>query len=262
MSGSCDGSRRCFLIMARETTHFGFQQIDIDEKTSRISQIFDSVADRYDLMNDLMSLGIHRLWKRFGVLLTGIRTGYRVLDLAGGTGDLTLHLARSVGADGRVVLADINANMLVRGRQRLVNEGIAGNVDYLQTDAENLPFPDNYFDCVTMAFGLRNVTRKECALASMYRVLKPGGRVMVLEFSRFTISELRPGYDVYSLKVLPLLGELVVGDGQSYRYLAESIRVHPDQATLQGMMEQVGFERCHYFNITGGMVAAHRGYKF
>jgi demethylmenaquinone methyltransferase/2-methoxy-6-polyprenyl-1,4-benzoquinol methylase len=248
--------------MEKEKTDFGFDQIDITDKAERVGRIFDSVADRYDLMNDLMSLGIHRLWKRFGVVLTGARRGDRVLDLAGGTGDLAWHLTRAVGPRGFIVLADINASMLARGRQRLTDLGVVGNLDYLQADAESLPFPDNHFDRVTIAFGLRNVTRKENALASMYRVLKPGGTAVVLEFSRLMVSELRPGYDFYSLKVLPLLGKLVVDDADSYRYLAESIRVHPDQRTLLGMMEQVGFERCDFFNLTGGLVAAHRGYKF
>jgi demethylmenaquinone methyltransferase/2-methoxy-6-polyprenyl-1,4-benzoquinol methylase len=212
-------------------------------------------------MNDLMSLGIHRLWKRFGLLLTGVRKGDRVLDLAGGTGDLAWQIARAVGAQGFVVLADINASMLAQGRQRLTDLGVVGNVDYLRADAEALPFPDNYFDRVTITFGLRNVTHKQNALDSMYRVLRPGGTVLVLEFSRFLVKELRPGYDFYSLKLLPLLGKLVVNDADSYRYLAESIRVHPDQETLLSMMEQAGFERCDFFNVTGGMVAAHRGYK-
>lgn len=185
-----------------------------------------------------------------------------MLDLAGGTGDFTLHLARLVGPRGLVVLSDINANMLAKGRKRLADAGIAGNVEYLQTDAERLPFPDNQFDCVTIAFGLRNVTRKENALASIYRVLKPGGRVLVLEFSHLAVSELESGYELYSFEVLPLMGKLVVNDADSYRYLAESIRMHPDQETLLQMMEQVGFDRCEYFNITGGIVAAHRGYKF
>ena len=247
--------------MEKEQTHFGFQRIDTSEKSRRVGQIFDSVSERYDVMNDLMSLGIHRLWKRFGVLLTGVKKGDRVLDLAGGTGDLAWHIARAVGAKGFVVLADINASMLAQGRQRLTDLGVAGNVDYLRADAEALPFPDNYFDRVTIAFGLRNVTRKENALASMYRVLRPGGTALVLEFSRFLVEELRPGYDFYSLRLLPLLGKVIVNDADSYRYLAESIRMHPDQETLLAMMEQAGFERCDFFNVTGGMVAAHRGYK-
>lgn len=248
--------------MEKTKTHFGFQQVDVDEKARKVAKVFDSVAGSYDLMNDLMSAGIHRLWKRFGVLLAGVREGDRVLDLAGGTGDLAIHLARLVGPKGFTLLADVNASMLARGRRRLVDKGIVGNVDYLQADAEHLPFADNQFDCVTIAFGLRNVTRKEAALASMYRALKPGGRVLVLEFSQLAVSELKPAYDLYSFKVLPALGKLVVNDADSYRYLAESIRMHPNQEALLALMSQAGFERCEYFNIMGGVVAAHRGYKF
>jgi len=246
----------------KQTTHFGFQEIPITEKVRRVGQVFSSVADRYDLMNDLMSFGIHRLWKRFTLSQTGLKPGQLALDVAGGTGDLTRGLAKQVGENGRVVLADINAAMLQNGRRRLVDAGIAGNVEYVQADAENLPFPDTYFDCITIAFGLRNVTRKEAALANMYRVLKPGGKLLILEFSKPTAPGLKPVYDFYSFKVLPQIGKLVARDEASYRYLAESIRVHPDQETLKTMMAAAGFERCSYFNLSGGIVALHRGYRF
>ncbi len=245
-----------------EDTPFGYQQVDPEEKTRRVGAVFDSVADRYDIMNDLMSLGVHRLWKRFALELAAVHPGNRVLDLAGGTGDLAARLADQVGASGYVVLSDINARMLSRGRERLVDQGRVGNVGYAQANAEALPFASNSFDCLTMAFGLRNVTHKEHALAEMLRVLKPGGRVLILEFSHPVVPGLKPAYDVYSFTVLPLLGQLIVRDASSYRYLAESIRVHPDQDSLKTMMQQTGFERCEYFNLTGGIVAIHRGYKF
>jgi demethylmenaquinone methyltransferase/2-methoxy-6-polyprenyl-1,4-benzoquinol methylase len=245
-----------------ETTHFGYQTVDAREKARKVAGVFDSVASRYDVMNDLMSLGVHRLWKRFAVDLCGIRPGNRVLDLAGGTGDLSSRLLPLVGPKGRVVLSDINASMLQEGRKRLVDEGAVGNIAYAQADAEQLPFPDGTFDCVTIGFGLRNVTRKERALAAMYRVLKPGGRLVILEFSHPVAPGLKPAYDLYSFTILPILGKLVAGDAASYRYLAESIRMHPDQDTLLRMMEDAGFERCQYFNLSGGIVAVHRGYKF
>lgn len=248
--------------MDKEKTHFGFQPVAVTEKAGKVAQVFDSVANRYDLMNDLMSLGVHRLWKRFAIALAGIKPGAWVLDLAGGTGDLASRLVPRVGPKGYVVLADINAAMLAQGRKRLIDEGILGNVAYVQADAEQLPFPDSCFDCITMAFGLRNVTLKENALASMYRVLKPGGRALILEFSHPVAPGLKPVYDLYSFTVLPLLGRWVANDAASYRYLAESIRMHPDQETLRTMMTQAGFERCEYFNLSGGIVAAHRGYKF
>jgi demethylmenaquinone methyltransferase/2-methoxy-6-polyprenyl-1,4-benzoquinol methylase len=241
--------------------HFGFQQVSPEEKKRKVDAVFDSVADQYDLMNDLMSFGIHRLWKRFSAEVSGIRPGQRVLDLAGGTGDLTRLLASKVGAAGSVVLADVNASMLERGRRRLVDAGIAGNVCYVQADAVRLPFADNSFDCACMAFGLRNVTYKEQALASLFQILRPGGQVLILEFSNLTIPALKPMYDFYSFRVLPWLGRLVAKDPESYRYLAESIRMHPDQETLQAMLEAAGFERCSYFNLTAGIVALHRGYK-
>jgi demethylmenaquinone methyltransferase / 2-methoxy-6-polyprenyl-1,4-benzoquinol methylase len=223
--------------------------------------VFHSVAAKYDLMNDLMSAGIHRLWKRFTIELSGVRPGNRVLDIAGGTGDLTRKFSRLVGPDGEVVLADINASMLQVGRDRLLDLGVAGNVRFVQADAEALPFPDNHFDCITIAFGLRNVTHKEVALASMLRVLKPGGRLLVLEFSKPGNELLSKAYDQYSFKLLPLMGKLVTNDSESYRYLAESIRMHPDQETLKAMMEDTGFARVTYHNMTGGIVALHRGIK-
>ena len=245
-----------------ETTHFGYQTVAADEKARKVAGVFDSVADKYDVMNDLMSLGVHRLWKRFAIRLAQLRPGERVLDLAGGTGDLTNRMRPLVGADGWVVLSDINASMLGEGRKRLLDEGAIGNVAYAQVDAEQLPFPDNTFDCITIGFGLRNVTDQPRALAAMLGALKPGGRIIILEFSRPLAPGLKPVYDLYSFKVLPLLGKLVVNDADSYRYLAESIRMHPDQETLLQMMQETGFERCQYFNLAGGIVAVHRGYKF
>jgi demethylmenaquinone methyltransferase/2-methoxy-6-polyprenyl-1,4-benzoquinol methylase len=242
-------------------THFGYETVPESEKAERVRGVFDSVASRYDLMNDLMSFGVHRLWKRFAIGLSGVRSGQRVLDLASGTGDLAARLAGLVGPRGQVVATDINASMLARGRDRLLDEGRVGNVAYAQVDAEALPFAAGSFDCVTIAFGLRNVTHKERALAEMQRVLRPGGRALVLEFSHPTTAPLRAAYDLYSFQVLPRLGRLVTDDEGSYRYLAESIRVHPDQATLQAMMEAAGFERCDVHNLTGGIVAVHRGFR-
>ena len=244
-----------------KTTHFGYETVGESEKAERVRGVFDSVATRYDLMNDLMSFGVHRLWKRFAVQLTGARAGQRVLDLASGTGDLAARVAGLVGPRGLVVMTDINAAMLARGRDRMLDAGRAGNVRYAQLDAEALPFPDGCFDCVTIGFGLRNVTHKERALVEMHRVLRPGGRALVLEFSHPTAAPLRAAYDLYSFQVLPRLGRLVADDEASYRYLAESIRVHPDQQTLKGMMEAAGFERCDVHNLTGGVVAVHRGFK-
>ncbi len=248
--------------MSDKTTHFGFQQVPIAEKSTRVGAVFDSVAHKYDLMNDLMSFGIHRFWKRFCVELSGVKRGECVLDLAGGTGDLAARLSRMVGSTGGVILGDINASMLAVGRDRLLDRGIAGNVKYVQANAQNLPFPENTFDCITIAFGLRNVTDTEAALGSMIRVLKPGGRALILEFSHPRNPGLRAAYDVYSFRLLPLIGKFVAQDADSYRYLAESIRMHPDQERLQEMMEAAGFERCDYFNLSGGIVALHRGYKF
>lgn len=242
-------------------THFGFEQVPTDEKVRRVAGVFESVAPKYDLMNDLMSLGIHRLWKRCTVQLAGVRRGQRVLDLAGGTGDLAERFVGIAGPDGDVVLTDINAAMLRYGRDRLLDLGISGNLHYAQVDAETLPFPDSCFDCVTIGFGLRNVTHKQRALEEMFRVLRPAGRALILEFSHPTNRPLQKAYDLYSFSVLPALGRLVAGDADSYRYLAESIRMHPDQETLRAMMERAGFERCDWFNLSGGVVAIHRGYR-
>jgi len=244
------------------TTHFGYEQVPLGDKQRRVADVFHSVASKYDIMNDLMSMGIHRLWKRFAIEMAGVRRGQKVLDIAGGTGDLTARFSELVGPEGGVVLADINASMLEVGRRRLVDRGRVGNIEYTQANAEALPFPDNTFDCITIAFGLRNVTDKDKALASMYRVLKPGGRALVLEFSKPSVPGLSPIYDLYSFQVLPRIGKLVTGDRDSYKYLAESIRMHPDQRTLQGMMENAGFEQCDYYNLTGGIVALHRGFKY
>ena len=246
--------------MSKETTHFGYETVAVTDKARRVRGVFDSVATKYDLMNDLMSGGMHRLWKRFTIEQAGIRRGQAVLDLAGGTGDLARRFADRVGRDGHVVLADINASMLREGRRRLVDAGIAGNLSIAQVDAEALPFASDTFDCITIAFGLRNVTDKNAALRSMLDVLKPGGRVLILEFSQ-PHRQLKPAYDLYSFKVLPALGKLVAGDEDSYQYLAESIRMHPDQETLKSMMQDAGFERCRYHNLAGGIVALHVGYK-
>ncbi|WP_018860969.1 MULTISPECIES: bifunctional demethylmenaquinone methyltransferase/2-methoxy-6-polyprenyl-1,4-benzoquinol methylase UbiE [unclassified Thioalkalivibrio] len=241
-------------------THFGYQSVPESEKASRVGEVFHSVASHYDVMNDLMSMGIHRIWKRYTLERTGVRPGMKILDLAGGTGDLAGAFAPRVGPKGQIVVCDINASMLEAGRDRMLDEGHVGNLDFVQADAEQLPYPDDYFDRVTIAFGLRNVTRKERALAEMRRVIKPGGRVLVLEFSQ-PMAPLRPIYDVYSFKMLPLMGKLVANDADSYRYLAESIRMHPDQETLAGMMRDAGLERVEYDNLTGGIVALHRGTK-
>ncbi|WP_440530513.1 bifunctional demethylmenaquinone methyltransferase/2-methoxy-6-polyprenyl-1,4-benzoquinol methylase UbiE [Serratia nevei] len=246
----------------QETTDFGFRTVARDEKQAMVADVFHSVAAKYDVMNDLMSFGIHRIWKRFTIDCSGVRRGQRVLDLAGGTGDLAAKFSRMVGEQGQVVLADINDSMLKMGREKLRDRGIVGNINYVQANAEALPFPDNYFDCITISFGLRNVTDKDKALRSMFRVLKPGGRLLVLEFSRPLLAPLSKAYDAYSFHVLPKIGELVVKDPDSYRYLAESIRMHPDQETLKGMMGNAGFENVTYFNLTGGIVALHRGFKF
>ncbi len=244
-----------------KTTHFGYREVPETTKAELVGEVFDSVAGRYDLMNDLMSLGVHRLWKWITVGETRLRSGERVMDLAGGTGDLAARMAPMVGPRGRVVLVDINASMLSVGRNRLLDRGIVGNVSFVLTDAQNLPFADDTFDCVTMAFGLRNVTDKERALRSLFRVLRPGGRLLVLEFSKPRTPGLAPLYDLYSFTVLPILGRVVAKDADSYRYLAESIRMHPDQDTLQAMMETAGFEQCRYQNLSGGIVALHKGFK-
>jgi demethylmenaquinone methyltransferase/2-methoxy-6-polyprenyl-1,4-benzoquinol methylase len=244
-----------------KTTHFGYRQVDEEEKASLVAGVFHSVASRYDLMNDLMSGGVHRIWKRFTIEVSGVRKGHAVLDIAGGTGDLALKFSRIVGDEGTVVLADINESMLSVGRDRLTDRGAISNIDFTQCDAEALPFADDSFDCITIAFGLRNVTHKEKALESMLRVLKPGGRLLVLEFSKPGNPLLGKLYDAYSFKLLPAMGKLVANDADSYRYLAESIRMHPDQDSLKQMMVEAGFSRCEFYNMTGGVVALHRGFK-
>ncbi|MCG8369861.1 MAG: bifunctional demethylmenaquinone methyltransferase/2-methoxy-6-polyprenyl-1,4-benzoquinol methylase UbiE [Proteobacteria bacterium] len=242
------------------TTHFGYRTVASDDKAGLVRDVFDSVANRYDIMNDLMSAGLHRLWKRYTIDRAGVRPGNVVLDLAGGTGDLARALCGKAGPDGHVVLADINAAMLRRGRSRLIDAGVSGNLSIARVDAQALPFADGTFDCVTMAFGLRNVTDKDAALASIFRTLKTGGKAMILEFSSPN-GAIKPAYDLYSFKVLPALGRLVAKDAGSYRYLAESIRMHPDQETLKDMMENAGFERCRYHNLAAGIVALHIGYR-
>jgi demethylmenaquinone methyltransferase/2-methoxy-6-polyprenyl-1,4-benzoquinol methylase len=248
--------------MRHGSTDFGYQRVSPEDKTRRVRDVFDSVSGSYDLMNDLMSAGAHRLWKRFTLALANLRPGQRALDVAGGTGDLAAGLARQVGARGLVILSDINASMLARGRDRLIDAGLATNIEYVQADAEHLPFPDGTFDCITIGFGLRNVTDKAVALKSMQRALRPGGQLLVLEFSHPTLPGLKPLYDAYSFRVLPLLGRLVAHDEASYRYLAESIRMHPDQQRLLAMMHAAGLEGCRYHNLSGGIVAVHRGYKY
>jgi demethylmenaquinone methyltransferase/2-methoxy-6-polyprenyl-1,4-benzoquinol methylase len=245
----------------QRSTDFGFQRVLPKEKGRRVRGVFDSVAGRYDLMNDLMSAGAHRLWKRFTLALANLRPGQRALDVAGGTGDLAAGLLRQVGPRGLVILSDINASMLARGRDRLIDEGFVGNVAFVQANAERLPFPDDTFDCITIGFGLRNVTDKPAALASMRRALKPGGQLLVLEFSEPRAPGLKPLYDAYSFRILPLLGKLVAHDESSYRYLAESIRMHPNQEALLTMLKEAGLEGCRYHNLSGGIVAVHRGYK-
>jgi demethylmenaquinone methyltransferase/2-methoxy-6-polyprenyl-1,4-benzoquinol methylase len=246
----------------KKTTHFGFQDVSWTEKAQRVRGVFDSVAPKYDLMNDLMSGGMHRLWKQFTLSQTQLRPGQRALDVAGGTGDLARGMAKQVGERGLVVLSDINGAMLARGRDRLLDAGLVQGLDFVQANAEKLPFADASFDCVTIGFGLRNVTDKPAALASMRRVLRPGGRLIVLEFSQPVAPGLKPLYDTYSFRVLPVLGKLVAGDDASYRYLAESIRMHPDQETLLAMMRDAGLEDCRYHNLAGGIVAVHRGCKY
>ena len=245
----------------KDTTHFGYKEVDKDAKAGLVADVFHSVASRYDLMNDLMSGGIHRIWKRFTIELSGVRKGNSVLDIAGGTGDLAARFADIVGPGGRVVLADINDSMLQVGRDKLLDNGRQANLEFVQADAQYLPFPDDSFDCITIAFGLRNVTDKDTALRSMLRVLKPGGRLLVLEFSKPENQLLSKAYDTYSFRVLPMMGRLVANDSDSYQYLAESIRMHPDQDTLKDMMEDAGFSRCEYHNMTGGVVALHKGVK-
>jgi demethylmenaquinone methyltransferase / 2-methoxy-6-polyprenyl-1,4-benzoquinol methylase len=248
--------------MTKKTTHFGYKEIPVQQKAAQVAEVFHSVAKKYDLMNDLMSFGLHRVWKRFTIAQANARAGQVILDLAGGTGDLTKEFAKKVGKNGVVILADINEKMLAQGRERLLNDGIVGNVKFVQADAENLPFPDDYFDCITIAFGLRNVTDKNAALRSMYRVLKPGGKVLVLEFSKPTLSWLNTLYDKFSFQVIPKLGKWICNDEESYQYLVESIRMHPDQDTLKTMMSDAQFEDVIYYNLTGGIVALHKGFKY
>ena len=247
--------------MSNNKTHFGYQTVDADAKAGMVGQVFDSVASKYDVMNDVMSFGVHRLWKRFAISQAAVRSGQVVLDLAGGTGDLAAQFSKRVGSTGLVVLADINNAMLATGRDRLVNEGLLGNIDYAQANAECLPFEEDSFDCITMAFGLRNVTDKQRALESILHVLRPGGKLLVLEFSKPILPLLSKAYDAYSFSALPLMGKLVANDADSYRYLAESIRMHPDQDTLESMMISAGFGKTTYHNLTGGVVALHKGYK-
>ena len=245
-----------------DKTHFGYRTVETEEKQHLVGAVFDSVAQKYDVMNDLMSFGVHRLWKQYTINQSGVRHGQRVLDLAGGTGDLAAKMSERVGVDGSVILADINESMLAVGRDRMIDQGRVENIRYALANAEALPFADGSFDCITIAFGLRNVTDKQAALNSMFATLKPGGRALVLEFSKPVLPLLSKAYDAYSFTALPVMGRLVAGDAESYRYLAESIRQHPDQETLMGMMQTAGFERCDYHNLTGGIVALHKGFKF
>mgnify|MGYP001390552636 FL=1 len=247
--------------MSEKTTHFGYETVDAKEKAGRVAGVFHSVADNYDLMNDLMSAGIHRLWKHMTIEMSGVRKGHKVLDIAGGTGDLAAKFSKIVGSEGSVVLADINESMLKVGRDRLIDRGITENVTFSQADAQYLPFPDDTFDVITIAFGLRNVTDKDMALRSMLRVLKPGGKLLILEFSKPTSSLLAKIYDTYSFNVLPRLGKVFANDSDSYKYLAESIRMHPDQSTLLQMLDSAGFGNTNFHNMTGGVVALHRGIK-
>ncbi len=244
-----------------QKTHFGFEEVRVEDKAERVASVFHSVAGKYDLMNDLMSGGVHRLWKRFTIEVSGVRPGHKVLDIAGGTGDLAYKFSTLVGDTGQVVLSDINSSMLNVGRDRLIDRGVNNNVQYAQLDAQFLPFADDTFDCVTIAFGLRNVTDKDLALRSILRVLKPGGRLLVLEFSKPQNSLLEKVYDQYSFRLLPLMGKLITNDADSYRYLAESIRMHPDQETLKSMMAEAGFANTEFYNLTGGVVALHKGIK-
>jgi len=239
---------------------FGYERVTEEEKTDKVGAVFDSVSQKYDLMNDLMSLGLHRFWKRFTMMHTGLTAGMSALDVAGGTGDLASNLCQQVGDTGTVVLTDINFNMLINGRSKLLDQGKLNQINLIQSNTESLPFVNDSFNCITIGFGLRNITNKEKALASMIRVIKPGGRLLILEFSKPN-ELISPFYDFYSFSVLPKLGDWVVNDADSYQYLAESIRMHPDQSKLKEMMEKIGFSNCEYFNLTGGIVALHIGYK-
>lgn len=247
---------------SNNTTHFGFKSVPKEQKVAMVADVFHSVAAKYDIMNDVMSMGIHRLWKRFTIDCSGVRPGQQVLDLAGGTGDITALFSKRVGPSGKVVLADINESMLNVGRDKLRDLGLVTNIEFVQANAEALPFADNIFDIVSIGFGLRNVTDKDAALRSIFRVLKPGGRLLVLEFSKPQSEVLSKAYDLYSFRILPFMGQLIANDKESYQYLAESIRMHPDQETLKQMMQDAGFAEVSYHNLTGGIVALHRGYKF
>ena len=249
------------MTSSEETTHFGYQNVKKSDKQKLVAGVFHSVAQKYDVMNDVMSFGVHRLWKRYTLEMAGLRSGMKVLDLAGGTGDLAALFSPRVGPTGKIVVADINSSMLEVGREKLADKGLVGNMEFVQANAECLPFADNHFDVVSIAFGLRNVTDKDKALQSMWRVLKPGGRLLVLEFSKPEHELLSKVYDQYSFKLLPMMGKLIANDAESYRYLAESIRMHPDQETLKQMCLTAGFDRCEFFNLTGGVVALHRAFK-
>lgn len=256
----CDNE---FIVASKHSkTHFGYQQVDWDEKQGKVKHVFESVASNYDVMNDLMSMGLHRLWKRYTIEMSRVRKGMQVLDLAGGSGDLTQMMSKRVGNKGFIILSDINQAMLKVGRDRLIDNGITGNVNVVQANAESLPFANNKFNLVTMAFGLRNVTDKLKAIRSIYQCIKPGGKLMVLEFSKPVIKLVQPLYDAYSFSILPMLGQWIAGDGESYRYLAESIRMHPDQQGLKSLIEKAGFEDCQYHNLTAGIVALHIAYKY
>lgn len=249
-------------MLDSEKTHFGYQEVPVEEKQSRVKSVFESVASEYDLMNDLMSMGVHRLWKRYTARLSAIRPGQRVLDVASGSGDLAKLFSKKVGPKGHVILSDINGAMLKVGRDNMFNHGIVDNVSYVEANAEKLPFQANYFHCVSIAFGLRNVTDKDKALRSMFHVLKPGGQLLILEFSTPVLPGLKPLYDAYSFSALPLMGKIIANDSESYRYLAESIRMHPSQDALKDMIHNAGFEDCEYHNLTGGIVALHTAYKY
>jgi demethylmenaquinone methyltransferase/2-methoxy-6-polyprenyl-1,4-benzoquinol methylase len=243
-------------------THFGFQEVDEEQKQSLVGEVFRSVAGNYDVMNDAMSLGVHRAWKWYAIAQSGVKKGHKVLDLAAGSADLSIRFAQKVGDEGQVFVTDINPDMLEQGRQRMADAGIAGNIEFCLVNAENLPFPDNYFDCITISFGLRNVTHKDVALKEMQRCVKPGGRVLVLEFSQPINEGFRRLYDAYSFNVIPKLGELISNDRESYQYLVESIRQHPPQEELKEMMLTAGFDHVRYHNLTGGIVALHIAYKY